>query len=183
MPESFAIAVQWPDDSRPYLVHLKKPYFVAEVRRIEGAILFVTTLDTKQWRQSGDEIAELLPRASRFFAGALGIEDQPSHFLKGSHGREFPRFLMAKTLGGTTFIVEPDHPSPLVEVKEPKNADGVTALAKHAASRALSGRFDTVTQYRLGQMRKYYQQFVERQNGRSAAQLVIPHLAATPGTR
>ena len=168
MPESFAIAVQWPDDSGPYLVHLKKPYFVAEVRRIGGSILFVTTVNSKQWRQSGEEITALLPKASRFFTEALGIQEQPAHFLKGSHGREFPRFLMAKTANGTMFIVEPDHPSPLVEVKAP--------MAKTAAANPLSSRFDTVTQYRLAQMRKYYQQFVERQKGGKAAPLVVPEV-------
>jgi hypothetical protein len=166
MSEQFAIAVEWPDDSRPFLVHLKKPYFVAEARRHADAILFITTLNTQHVRDFDLRLAELLPAAHKFFLKALGLESDTAQFLKGRHGREFPRFLMARTSSGKTFIVEPDHPSPLVAVSEPKA--GSSAPAK------LSQRFDTVTQWRLAQMRKYYQQYTERQRHADAAELVLP---------
>src|SRR5436190_10772960 len=106
MPERFAIAVRWPDDSRPYLVHLQKLYFVAEVRRYGDTMLFISTLNTKHLRTYHRVIEELLFAASAFFGGALGVSVQTANFLKGNHGHEFPRFLMARTLGGETFIVE-----------------------------------------------------------------------------
>lgn len=169
MPERFAIAVQWPDDSRPFLVHLQKPYFVAEARRFNDTIVFVTTLGTKHLRALGAALEELLPAASSYFAQTMNLNVASSHFVKGNHGRDFPQFLMAKTTAGDAYIVEPDHPSPLVEVKEPLHSQ------PKAGPRAGS-RFDTVTQYRLAQMRKYYQQFIERQQSRKPATLVVPVL-------
>lgn len=169
MPERFAIAVQWPDDSRPFLVHLQKPYFVAEVRRFNDTIVFVTTLGSKHLTSFPTLLDELLPAASNYFAQTMNLSVAASHFIKGSHGRDFPQFLMAKTTGGDAYIVEPDHPSPLVEVKEPLQSQAKT-LPRGGS------RFDTVTQYRLAQMRKYYQQFIERQQGNKPATLVVPAL-------
>jgi hypothetical protein len=166
MSEQFAIAVEWPDESRPFLVHLKKPYFVAEARRHADAILFVATLNTQQVRDLGTVLGDLLPAAHRFFSEALGLSVQTAHFLKGRHGREFPQFLMARTLSDKAYIVEPDHPSPLVAVTNP--TPSVSEPAK------LSQRFDTVTQWRLAQMRKYYRQFTERQRETEISQLVVP---------
>jgi hypothetical protein len=167
MSAPFAIAVEWPDESRPFLVHLKKPYFVAEVRQRGNSVLFVATLKTEHVRRELETLNELLPAANRFFGEALGISDYTAHFLKGRHGREFPRFLMARTLAGESYIVEPDHPSPLVEVKEP---------AATTAQPKLTPRFDIVTQWRLAEMRKYYQRFVERQRHQQSPALVVPAL-------
>ena len=167
MSERFAIAVRWPDDSRPYLVHLEKPYFVAEVRRCADSILFVTTLNTDHLLQFAHLWEELLPAASRFFTSTLDVSASTVRFLKGNHGREFPRYLMAKTGSGKTYIVEPDHPAPLVEVKEP---------ARSVPASNPGCRFDTVTQWRLAQMRKYYQQFLERQRTGEPATLVLPNV-------
>lgn len=168
MPERFAIAVQWPDDPRPFLVHLRKPYFVAEVRRSGTSMLYVATLSTEHVRAIGEDISELLLSAHQYFTGALGVSSESTRFLKGNHGREFPRYLMAKTAKGAMYIVEPDHPSPLVEVKEP----GPKSASKN--NKPLSSRFDTVTQYRLAQMRKYYKQFTDRQRHGETAALVVP---------
>jgi hypothetical protein len=168
MPERFAIAVQWPDDSRPFLVHLRQPYFVAEARRHGDAMVFVATLRTEQLRDFGDEIDALLCDASQYFAKTLGVSAATVSFLKGKHGREFPRYLMARTAAGNSYIVEPDHPSPLVEVRPPGQ--------KSESSTKLSTRFDTVTQWRLAQMRKYYQSFVDRQRNAEPAALVVPAL-------
>lgn len=165
MSEQFAIAVEWPDESRPYLVHLKKPYFVAAVRRHADAILFITTLSTEQSLVCAATLTDLLPAANRFFQQALGVAPSSSHFLKGKHGAQFPRFIMAQTAGGNTFIVEPEHPSPLVAVTEPGTA---TSLEKAPS------RFDVVTQWRLAEMRKYYQQFRDRQQHRELQDLVVP---------
>jgi hypothetical protein len=65
--------------------------------------------------------------------------------------------LMAQTQSKALFIVEPEHSTPLVEVHE--SAESVAAQPKTKRS----SRFDVITQWRLGQMRKYYQQFLERQ--------------------
>jgi hypothetical protein len=167
MHAPFAIAVEWPDESRPFLVHLQKPYFVAEVRRRGDSVLFVSTLKTEQVRSECDTLSELLAAANQFFGDALGISGHTAQFLKGRHGREFPRFLMARTVLGDTYIVEPDHPSPLVEVKEP---------ALNDKKPKLTPRFDVVTQWRLGQMRKYYQQFLQRQRECQSPALVVPAL-------
>jgi len=135
-------------------------------------MVFVTTLKTNHRRDFSDELDQLLPAAVEFFTGALGVTARTMQFLKGNHGREFPQFLMAKTASGHAYIVEPDHPAPLVEVKAP---------APHAPADSeppnLSSRFDTVTEWRLGQMRKYYQQFTERQRQAGAATLVVPSIA------
>jgi hypothetical protein len=168
MPERFAIAVRWPDDSRPFLVHLCKPYFVAEVRRCGDEILFVSTLSTEHLHEWTQELDEILPAAVSYFSATLGLPSSTARFLKGNHGREFPRYLMAKTTSGVAFIVEPDHPSPLVEVRPP--------APKAVSSSKLSSRFDTVTQWRLAQMRKYYQAFIDRQRSAEPASLVVPAL-------
>jgi hypothetical protein len=168
MPERFAIAVQWPDDSRPYLVHLQKPYFVAEARRHGGMMLFISTLTSMHLRTYHRVIGELMFAASAFFADALGVSAQTTNFLKGNHGHEFPRFLMARTAGGETFIVEPDHPTPVVELRQPKPGDSKPSKQ--------STRFDTVTQWRLAHMRKYYQHFLERQKRTEPTTLVVPAL-------
>jgi hypothetical protein len=165
MSEHFAIAVEWPDDPRPYLVHLKKPYFVAEIRRYGDTALFITTLRSEQLRHSEFDLDPLLSQANSFSQSALGISMTTAQFLKGKHGREFPRYLMARTGGGLTFIVEPEHPAPLVAVTEP---------APEKARPKLSSRFDVVTQWRLAQMRKYYQQFQERQRGHRSQELSVP---------
>lgn len=167
MSEQFAIAVEWPDESRPFLVHLKKPYFVAEARRVANDVVFLATLNSRHVRDLGAKIGELLPEAYRFFSSALGMAAGTAHFVKGNHGREFPRFLMARTLAGKMFIVEPDHPSPLVAVTPPS--------AEKRKPTGLSQRFDTVTQWRLAQMRKYYQQFSARQSQSEApSELIVP---------
>ncbi|HMJ90619.1 MAG TPA: hypothetical protein VK530_12440 [Candidatus Acidoferrum sp.] len=166
MSEQFAIAVEWPDEPRPYLVHLRKPYFVAEARRHSNTLVFVATLTTRQFAVFGKALGDILPAANKFFSNALGLPIAGCQFLTGKHGREYPQYLMAQTLRGKTFIVEPDHPSPLVAVTEP--------CAAGSTRSKLPNRFDTVTQWRLAQMRKYFQQFTGRERESQSAGLVVP---------
>ena len=152
----FAIAVQWPDEPKLYLVHLHRPYFVAAAARCSGAeAWFCANLSSRQLPALDEQRAALFREASAFFADALGVSIRQAHFVKGRHGHEFPRFLMARTTEGKTFIVEPDYPAPLVEVKEPDRQPGLATK--------LSPRFDVVTQWRLNEMRRYYRQFLDRQ--------------------
>lgn len=173
MNPKFAIAVEWPSDSKPFLVHLEKPYFVAEVRQTGGVVYFLTTLSSRQLAAFQGSLQKLLTEAAEFFSNAMGIAVCQAHFIKGNHGHDFPQYLMARSEAGDTFIVEPDHSAPLVEVKDQTH--------QSAAARAKAGgRFDVVTQWRLAQMRKYYQQFLERQqHGAEPQALAVPQLPTT----
>ena len=169
MTDKFAIAVRWPDDPRPYLVHLHKPYFVAEARQSDGAVFFFASLSSSDVPACDRELSKLLQAATEFFRLSLGLEIREAHFIKGNHGHEFPRYLMAKTKRGAVYIVEPDHPTPLVEVKDP-------AAEAAPPTKKQTPRFDVVTQWRLAEMRKYYQQFLKRQEGAISTPLVVPTL-------
>ena len=91
----------------------------------------------------------------------------PIQFVEKRNGHHLPRYLIAQTQAKELFIVEPDHSSPLVEVRED------AAKTKRGKSK-LAQRFDVITQWRLSQMRKYYQQFLEKQ-----AALITGHAATS----
>lgn len=140
---------------------------MAAVRRHGSGILFITTLTSEAYQRHASDLPGLLRSVGPFIERALGITAGSSHFVMGRHGHEFPRYLMAKTAAGDGYIVEPDHPAPLVEVRPPK--------ASASKAPKLTSRFDTVTQWRLAQMRKYYQQFADRQRtAPGPGSLVVP---------
>lgn len=155
MQNPFAIAVQWPDAPRCYLVHLQRPYFTAALfERPAVASLFVN------WSPGAavpeGTRANLFRQAADFCCAHWGLADRTFEFIERPHGYHLPRFLMAQTAATELFIVEPEHAAPLVEVR--KSGPG----AQHSTPN-VSHRFDVVTQWRLGEMRKYYQQYLERQ--------------------
>ena len=76
---------------------------------------------------------------------------------------------MAQTAAKDLFIVEPEHSTPLVEVRESE-----ASLSSKSNAPKMSQRFDVVTQWRLGQMRGYYQQFLERQQKLAAGHYAAP---------
>jgi hypothetical protein len=156
MQNPFAVAVQWPDEPRRYLVHMQRPYFAAViVETVSAAWLLVSWSPAQLCDES--ERASLFRAAAGFCRAQLDQIHIPIEFVERKHGYHLPRFLMAQAVGKELFIVEPDHPAPLVEVR-----DSDPGLSKpHKAK--LSQRFDVVTQWRLEQMRNYYQQFLERQ--------------------
>jgi hypothetical protein len=155
MHNPFAIAVQWPDEPGRYLVHLQRPYFTAAIFETDAAAWLAVS-----WAAQSEDVGS----SSVFFAAAdfcrrqLAQHDLPIEFIERKHGHHLPRFLMAQTASKALFIVEPDHSAPLVEVHESMES----SIAKSTHPK-LSGRFDVITQWRLGQMRKYYQHFLERQ--------------------
>jgi hypothetical protein len=153
MTHQFAIATEWPDDPRRYLVHLQRPYFVAEAREAGGTLWFFITRPPAQNRS--ERFDEMLRAGFSFFRHAIESAAIRVCAVEGRHRRELPRYLFARTAADTAFIVEPDYSSPLVELKD--------APAPLANKRKSPTRFDVITQWRLAQMRKYYQQFLERQ--------------------
>jgi hypothetical protein len=154
MQNPFAIAVQWPESPRRYIVHLERPYFTAAL--FETATAAWLALSWAPGAQaSGDEHDTLLRTLAAFCREELGQGQIPIEFVERKCGHALPGYLIAQS-GTGLFIVEPDHPTPLVEVRESR--------PNHAAvSRDAGKRFDVITQWRLSQMRKYYQQFLERQ--------------------
>ena len=163
MHNPFAVAVQWPDESRRYVVHLQRPYFTAALFETASAAWL-----TLSWAPAGmadDAGGELLfRRAADFCRSELGQCNVPIEFIERKNGHHLPRFLMAQTVGKDLFIVEPDHFAPLVEVRE-----NTTSNVPDTSEPKLSQRFDVITQWRLGEMRKYYQQFLERQQSLTGA--------------
>jgi hypothetical protein len=157
MQNPFAIAVQWPDAALCYLVHMQRPYFTAALfETTTVARLFVT------WAPSSgsDEAqgARVFRSAADFCRARLGQADVPIEFVERRHGYHLPRFLMAQTATHELFIVEPEHAAPLVEVRK-----GSSVPAARNPEADVVQRFDIVTQWRLAEMRKYYQQYVDRQ--------------------
>src|SRR5687768_9366997 len=112
MQNPFAVAVQWPDEPRRYLVHLQRPYFTAAL------------VDTFSASCPPGRLCDEAERASLFRAAAWFCRAQldqihvPIEFVERKHGHHLPRFLMAQALGKELFIVEPDHSAPLVEVRD-----------------------------------------------------------------
>jgi hypothetical protein len=156
MQHPFAIAVQWPDSPRRFLVHLRKPYFTAAI--IESGVATWLLVSWAPGTAFNDR-PQILQNAAAFCQSSLKQNGAPIHFVEGKHGNALPRYLMAQSAGKELYIVEPDHCSPLVEVRENKSAAAPPAPKP-------AQRFDVVTQYRLAEMRKYYRQYLERQHGR-----------------
>jgi hypothetical protein len=155
MHNPFAVAIQWPDDARCHLVHMQRPYFTAAVRETA-----TTTWLLVSWSPSANpadiDRRSLFQEAADFCRSHLDLSQTPIQFLERKHGHHLPRFLIAQTPARELFIVEPEHSAPLVEVRN----GAARAPSKKVL---LSQRFDVVTQWRLGQMRIYYQQYLERQ--------------------
>ena len=164
MQNPFAVAVQWPDEPRRYLVHLHRPYFTASIiETVSAAWLLVSwapgTLCDDAQRLS------LFRAAADFCLTQLDQVHVPIEFVERRDGHHLPRYVMAQTAAHSLFIVEPDHSAPLVEVRD---SDAET---RGASKPKLSQRFDVITQWRLGEMRNYYQQFLQRQQSVAGVQL------------
>jgi hypothetical protein len=168
MQNPFAIAVQWPDHIRRYLVHLRRPYFTAAIHETASAAWLLVS-----WAPGADEEdrAEIFGAAAEFCCTQMDQRQIPIEFVERKHGHHLPRYLMAQTMNKELFIVEPDHSTPLVEVR---HSDIVDLKPKTK----LSQRFDVITQWRLGEMRKYYRQFLEKQRPTHTA-LTLTHQPAT----
>jgi hypothetical protein len=156
MQNPFAVAVQWPNEPRRYVVHLSRPYFTAAMVETASALWLLVS-----WSPAPtcavEERASVFRAAAQFCREQLDQLHVPIEFIERKHGHQLPRFLIAQSAGMELFIVEPEHPAPLVEVRESD-----AGLCKPAKSKP-SQRFDVVTQWRLEQMRNYYQQFLARQ--------------------
>jgi hypothetical protein len=152
MQNPFALAVQWPDEPCRYLVHLQKPYFTAPIVKTRNGIgLWVS------WASgalSGCVRDELFQAAAAFCRQQLGWDAAPVGFAERQAGFHLPTYLLARTPNEVAFIVEPDHVSPLVEVREHSTA---------VAPGKPKTRFDHITQWRLAEMRQYYRRFLERE--------------------
>ncbi|HWN96269.1 MAG TPA: hypothetical protein VNT99_14635 [Methylomirabilota bacterium] len=155
MQNPFAIGVQWPEDPRRFLIHLARPYFTAAFCETSVAAWLLVSWSPSAM-SSDAEHGPLFRAAAEFCRTQMDQTQVPIQFVEKKYGHHLPRFLIAQACAKELFIVEPDHSSPLVEVK-----DGA-APARIGTSR-LAQRFDVVTQWRLGEMRKYYQQYLERQ--------------------
>jgi len=156
MENPFAVAVQWPDEPRRYLVRLQRPYFMAAIVETVSAAWLLVSWPPAQ-TVGDDERTTIFRAAAEFCRAQLDQVHVPIEFVERKYGYHLPRFLMAQAVGKELFIVEPEHPAPLVEVHE--SGAGLCRPDKPK----LSQRFDVVTQWRLNQMRIYYQQFLERQ--------------------
>jgi hypothetical protein len=155
MHNPFAIAVQWPDEPRRYLVHLQRPYFTAALFETASAAWLMVSWAPAQEKNGSNAIFRA---ASEFCRRDLAQTHVPIEFIERKNGHHLPRFVIAQTPSKELFIVEPEHSTPLVEVHEsPATTTSKPVPAKFA------NRFDVITQWRLGEMRKYYQEFLERQ--------------------
>ena len=153
MQHPFAVAVQWPDEPRRYVVHLQRPYFTAGlVETVSAAWLLVSWSPATPHDPAGRD--SIFRAAAGFCRDQLDQKHVPIEFVERRHGHHLPRFLMAQTGGKELFIVEPEHSAPLVEVRGTRWTAGKPKP---------SVRFDVITEWRLEQMRRYYQQFLERQ--------------------
>jgi len=153
MENPFAIAMQWPDDVRRYLVHLQRPYFTAAIHETAAAAWLLVS-----WAPGASELrrAEIFRAAAKFCSTQLDQEHVPIEFVERKLGHHIPPYLMAQTTHKQFFIVEPDHSAPLVAVHDQE-------LASAERKTKAAPRFDVITQWRLAEMRKYYRQFLERQ--------------------
>ena len=167
MQNPFAVAMQWPNEPRRYVVHLRRPYFTAAMVETASALWLLVS-----WSPSPigtfDDRSSVFRAAARFCRDHLDQVRVPIEFVERKHGYHLPRFLMAQSAARELFIVEPEHPAPLVEVHETD-----AGLRKPSKSK-LSERFDVVTQWRLEQMRNYYQQFLERQQKNTVVPTALP---------
>ena len=152
MQNPFAIGMQWPDASRRYLVHLQRPYFTASIHETASAAWLLIS-----WAPGTREAnrAQVFRAAAAFCQTQLDQRHVPIEFVERRHGYVMPSYLIAQTVDKQLFIVEPDHYSPLVEIRD--------AAAEPKSKTKSDPRFDVVTQWRLADMRKYYRQFQDRQ--------------------
>jgi hypothetical protein len=155
MQNPFAIAAQWPDDPRRFLVRLQRPYFTAALCETIAATWLLVSWSPGMGLKRMNR-ASLFRAAAKFCRTQLDQWHVPIRFVEKKHGHHLPRYLIAQTPAKELFIIEPDHSTPLVEVR-----DSATGGKSERTKR--SQRFDVITEWRLGQMRKYYQQFLERQ--------------------
>jgi hypothetical protein len=160
MQNPFAIAVRWPDEPRRFLVHLQRPYFTAALVETEAAAWLLVSWAPGTSSDEGARTA-ILRSAAEFCRAQFDQSAVPIEFVERRGGFQLPQYLMAQTTAKELFIVEPEHWTPLVEVR-----DSDPAAAPHNRP---GHRFDVVTQWRLAQMRKYYRQYLERQNPRTTA--------------
>lgn len=166
MHNPFAVAMQWPNEPRRYVVHLQRPYFTAAL--FETPCAAWLTLSWAPGSAVNDSIREtLFHNVAGFCRDVLAQCNVPIEFIERKNGHHLPTFLMAQNAAGRFFIVEPDYYAPLVEVR-----DSTTAVVPSDQLK-LPQRFDVVTQWRLGEMRKYYQEFLERQQAPQAATVAI----------
>ena len=157
MQNPFAIGLQWPDTTRRYLVHLQRPYFTAAIHETASAAWLLVS-----WAPGTREVsrARVFKAAADFCQTQLDQRHVPIEFVERRHGYTMPTYMIAQTLDKQLFIVEPDHYSPLVEIRD--------AATEPKSKTPASQRFDVVTQWRLADMRKYYRQFQDRQNSLQA---------------
>lgn len=167
MQNPFAIAMQWPDDVRRYLVHLQRPYFTAAIHETATAAWLLVS-----WAPGASErpTAELFHAAARFCSTQLDQDHIPIEFVERKLGHHLPPYLMAQTTEKKLFIVESDHSAPLVAVHDKE-------LVSSERKATVVPRFDVITQWRLAEMRKYYRQFLERQKSVTANAPVVPQQA------
>ena len=154
MQNPFAVAVQWPDDARCHIVHMQRPYFTAAV--LEAATTSWLLLSWSPSTKPAEIDRSSLFRAAADFCHAHLGSQTPIQFLERRDGHHLPRFLIAQNPARELFIVEPEHSAPLVEVRN-------GAARAPSKKKLASQRFDPVTEWRLGQMRIYYQEYLERQ--------------------
>jgi len=159
MHNPFAIAVQWPDDPRRYLIHLQRPYFVAALFETSSVMWLAVSWSPAPKHQV--PCRSIFRAAAEYSRRELSQGVVPIEFVERQHGHHLPRFLMAQTTGKALFIVEPEHATPLVEVRESERTS-------NSKKQRRSDRFDVITEWRLAQMRRYYQLFLERQNRMTA---------------
>jgi hypothetical protein len=169
MHNPFAIAVQWPDDPRRYLIHLQRPYFAAAIHETASAAWLAISWSPGVRPEMGERDA-LFMAAAEFCRSELGQLHVPIEFVERTNGYPLPPLLMAQSTDQQVYIVEPEHATPLVEVREGQQAS--------ASKRKAPQRYDVITEWRLTQMRRYYQQFLERQNRAEATPLGAPGLTS-----
>jgi hypothetical protein len=157
MHNPFAIAVQWPDDHRRFLVHLQRPYFSAAIFESISAMWLAVSWSPPAARHDAPASGSIFHAAAEFCRRELAQGLVPIEFVERRHGHHLPRFLMAQAADKALFIVEPEHSSPLVEVRESERSSNSKKVNR-------TDRFDVITEWRLTQMRRYYQQFLERQH-------------------
>jgi hypothetical protein len=155
MHNPFAIAVQWPDDHRRYLVHLQRPYFSAAIFESTSAMWLAVSWSPAA-RHDATASGLVFRAAAEFCRREFAQCQVPIEFVERRHGHHLPHFLMAQAADKALFIVEPEHSTPLVEVRESERISNSKKVNR-------ADRFDVITEWRLTQMRRYYQQFLERQ--------------------
>src|SRR5436190_19131346 len=98
MHDPFAVAVQWPDEPRRYVVHLQRPYFTAAI--VETAAAAWLLVSWSPALPGPAAVRDSLFRAAADFCRTrLAQKCIPIEFVERKHGHALPRFLMAQTSG------------------------------------------------------------------------------------